>query len=64
MDLSFLHEINWVALGVIYLALHKLLVSIRDVLDKTPETDDNAFEKLVTFMGKLVPYLLTGKRPQ
>lgn len=64
MDFSFLKDIDWVAVGVVYLAFHKLLTSIRDVIDKTPDTDDNLFEKAVTIMGKLVPYLLTGKRPQ
>lgn len=54
---------NWVGIVAGYLALHKLMVSIRDVLDKTPNTDDNAFEKTVTVMGKLATYLVTGKRP-
>ena len=54
---------NWVALVAIYLAVHKVAVSIRDVLDKTPETDDTWFEKAVTIMTKLAGYLTTGKRP-
>lgn len=55
---------NWMAIIAIYLAVHKLLVSIRDVLDKTPQTDDNWFEKIVSIMGKLATYLITGSRPK
>jgi hypothetical protein len=54
---------NWVGIIAVYLAVHKFLVSVRDVLDKTPATDDNLFEKAVTVMGKLAGYLVTGKRP-
>lgn len=61
--LSFIKD-NWIAIGVVYLALHKLLVTIRDVLDKTPQTDDNLFEKLVSVMGKLAKYFTTGARPK
>lgn len=56
-------QANWVGIVAGYLALHKLLVTVRDVLDKTPATDDNAFEKFVTVMGKLAVYLTVGKRP-
>jgi hypothetical protein len=55
---------NWVGIIAVYLAVHKFLVAVRDVLDKTPGTDDNAFEKAVTIMGKLGGYLVTGKRPE
>lgn len=54
---------HWVAIIAIYLAVHKLAVTVRDILDKTPETDDNIFEKVVTLMGKLGEYLLKAKRP-
>lgn len=57
-------QTNWVTIVAIYLAVHKLLVSIRDVLDKTPSSDDNVFERIVTIMGKLGGYLLTGQRPK
>jgi hypothetical protein len=56
-------QANWVGIIAVFLALHKILVSIRDILDKTPQTDDNWFEKFVTVVGKLVGYLGTGKRP-
>lgn len=54
---------NWVGIIAVYLAVHKFAVSVRDVLDKTPDTDDNWFERLVTIMGKLAGYLVTAKRP-
>lgn len=54
---------NWVGIIAVFLGLHKVLVTIRDILDKTPETDDNWFEKMVTMIGKLLGYLATGKRP-
>lgn len=54
---------NWVGVIAVFLAFHKILVSIRDILDKTPTTDDNGFEKFVTLVGKLLGYLGTGKRP-
>ena len=54
---------NWDKMVIIYLALHKLLVTLRDVLDKTPGTDDNKIEQLITLSGKLADYLIKGKRP-
>ena len=57
-------QANWPAVIAVYLAVHKLLVAIRDVLDKTPATDDNWFEKAVTLIGKLGGYLITGARPK
>ena len=55
---------NWVGIIAVYLAVHKFLVSVRDVLDKTPQTADNAFEKFVEISSKLVSYLATGQRPK
>lgn len=54
-------QANWVTVTVIALAVHTFLKAIRDAIDKTPETDDNWFEKLVTLIGKIVGYL-GGKR--
>jgi hypothetical protein len=54
---------NWIGIIAVYLATHKFAVAVRDVLDKTPDTDDNLFEKAVTIMGKLASYLITAKRP-
>ena len=54
---------NWDQLAVSYLLFHKFLVSIRDTLDKTPDTDDNVFERFVTATGKVTGYLISGKRP-
>lgn len=54
---------NWMQITVITISLHTLLKAIRDAFDKTPQTDDNWFERLVTAMGKAVNYIATGKRP-
>jgi len=54
---------HWVEITVVYLAFAKFITAIRDVLDKTPQSDDNWFEKMVTLLNKLGSYLLTGKRP-
>lgn len=56
--------ILWTAAGVFYLAFHKLLVTVRDIIDKTPGEDTNLFEKIVTFMGKLTKYFISGERPK
>lgn len=54
---------HWVEISVIALAVHTSLKAIRDAIDKTPESDDNWFEKLVTILGKATKYLVSGKRP-
>lgn len=56
-------QAHWVQIGVIALAIHTALKGVRDALDKTPETDDNLFEKIVSIIGKVVGYLF-GSRPQ
>ena len=61
-DLIQWFQTNWVQIGVIALALHTFLKAIRAAIDKTPNSDDNWFEKLVSFLGKIVNYLATGKR--
>jgi hypothetical protein len=48
----------------VYLAFYVFVKAVRDVLDKTPTSDDTLFEKFVTFLGKLAALLTTGKRPQ
>ena len=55
---------HWLEITVLYLAFAKFITAIRDVLDKTPATDDNLFEKIVTILNKLGAYLLTGQRPK
>ena len=52
---------NWVQVGVIALAAHTLLKGIRDAIDKTPQTDDNFFEKAVTLIGKVAGYLFGSR---
>lgn len=56
-------QANWVAILAVYIAFYMFMKAVRDVLDKTPLTDDNFFEKFVTFLGKLAALLGTGKRP-
>ena len=53
---------NWVAITVVFLAFQTFLKAIRDAIDKSPETDNNLFEKFCTLIGKIGGYLLTGKR--
>lgn len=55
---------NWVAIGVVYLAFIKFLTQLRDAIDKTPGTDTNWFERLVTILNKTAGSLLLGKRPK
>lgn len=54
---------HWLQISVIGLATHTFLKAVRDAVDKTPNTDDNAFERLVTISGKAVGYLF-GSRPK
>ncbi len=55
---------NWVTVTVIVLAINTFLKAVRDAIDKTPATDDNWFERLVTILGKFSGYILAGKRPK
>lgn len=59
MDLNALVNQNiWIVAGVtIFIALHTILKAVRDAIDKTPATDDNAFERVVTIVGKVAGYL-------
>lgn len=53
----------WVPLVLgIYLTVVKTLQGIRDAIDKTPASDDNTFERIVTILGKTLGYL-GGVRP-
>ena len=53
----------WVPLVLsIYLVTVKALQGIRDAIDKTPASDDNIFERIVTILGKTIGYL-GGVRP-
>lgn len=52
---------NWASILIIAIALHTFLKAVRDAIDKTPATDDNWFERLVTIIGKMLNYF-TGKR--
>lgn len=53
----------WIPLTIsIYLVVVKALQGIRDAIDKTPASDDNIFERIVTILGKTIGYL-GGIRP-
>ena len=54
---------NWAAILAVLVAFSMFLKALRDAIDKTPATDDNAFERIVTIVGKVVLSLTTGKRP-
>jgi hypothetical protein len=54
---------NWPAILAILVAFSVTLKAIRDAIDKTPLTDDNAFERFCTIFSKVVASLFTGKRP-
>ena len=54
---------HWVEIGVVIIAVNTFLKAVRDAIDKTPETDDNKFERFVTLVGKVCGYLFKGKRP-
>lgn len=54
----------WLSLTiVIYLLVVKLIVGVRDAIDKTPASDDNWFEKAATILAKTIGYL-AGFRPK
>lgn len=55
---------NWDKILVVMIAFSVFMKNLRDAIDKTPDTDDNVFEKLVSIIGKVVVALTTGKRPQ
>ena len=54
---------NWVQIVAGYLLFVKVMTTLRDAIDKTPESDDSWFERACTIMGKLGASLLIGKRP-
>ena len=54
---------NWVAIIAVLTATSVFLKALRDSIDKTPLTDDNVFERVMTIIGKLLDSILKGKRP-
>lgn len=58
-----MQAIDWVAVGTGYLIMIKIITTFRDVLDKTPTTDDNVWERACTILVKLGEALFVGKRP-
>jgi hypothetical protein len=59
MDINQIISQNlWIVAGItIFVAVHTIVKAVRDAIDKTPATDDNAFERVVTIMGKVAAYL-------
>lgn len=55
---------NWTEIAVVFLAFSKFMKEIRDAIDKTPDTDDNAFERFCTVVYKMGASIFMGKRPQ
>jgi len=65
MDLNIIidwFKTNWMQITIIALAISKVLAGLRDAIDETPETDDNAFERFCTIINKFIGYLFLGKR--
>lgn len=60
---NWVHD-NWVGIIAVWLAIIKVVTTIRDILDKSPQTDDNWFEKICTLLGKLANSLIKGERPK
>lgn len=54
---------HWVQITVIWLAFVKIVTTLRDIFDKTPQSDDNWFEKLASIIARLGQSLFLGKRP-
>jgi hypothetical protein len=47
-----------VEIGLIALVVQNFVKGLRDALDKTPDTDDNIFEKIASVSVKLLNYLV------
>lgn len=55
---------NWSYIILGWLTFIKVVTTLRDVLDKTPKSDDNGWEWACTVLSKLGAALITGKRPK
>ena len=62
--MDWINQIDLVKVGVGYVLFIQVMKAVRDVLDKTPSTDDNAWERACTVLSKLGITLLTGARPK
>ncbi len=60
MELTeFLNQNAWVAVIIaVLLGLHTIVKAVRDAIDKTPATDDNAFERFASILAKIAQYLI------
>ena len=62
--MEWFNNIDWVKVGIGYVFFIQVMKAVRDVLDKTPNTDDNPWEHACTILVKLGNTLLTGARPK
>lgn len=53
-----------VVLIIIMREFATMIKNVRDAIDKTPESDDNWFERLATIISKAVKGYAVGIRPQ
>ena len=53
---------HWESIGVIFVLFRIFIIGVRDALDKTPDTDDNLFERIVTIIKKAGAYAIFGTR--
>jgi hypothetical protein len=54
---------NWEKIALVALVIQNVVKGIRDAVDTTPQSDDNMFEKISTFLSKVTGYLI-GFRPR
>ena len=56
---------NWEKVFIVMIVIQNLVKGLRDALDNTPETDDNALEKFCTIFNKVIAYFIgfRSKKP-
>lgn len=61
---SFALSHPWVGVVIVcLLGVSQIIKGVRDAIDKTPASDDNAFERIATIVAKASAYLV-GFRPK
>ena len=57
---------NWEKVFIVMIVIQNLVKGLRDALDNTPETDDNALEKFCTIFNKVIAYFIgfRAKKPK
>lgn len=59
--MSFIQE-HWAEILVIALLIQNVAKGIRDAIDTTPATADNAVERVLEIITKVTSYVLMAKR--